>query len=45
MRVVARGIVAHETSVRLLPAGKERNVRRSNLNNTKSLATQVGGHA
>ncbi len=29
----------------LLPAGKERNVRRSNLNNTKSATTEVGGNA
>lgn len=29
----------------LLPAGKDRDVRRSNLNNTKSATSQVGGHA
>lgn len=29
----------------LLPAGKDRNARRSNLNNANRATTEVGGHA
>lgn len=48
VRTLALGHIAHDSSTLwhgLLPAGKDRNVRRSNLNKTKSATTEVGGHA